>query len=78
MARDPIRGGRQNLVEDAVEVEHVSATKFPANREINREFFNFGPGSRLRGSQTPNDFVAFEPNSLLNGKGNFLERTGKF
>jgi hypothetical protein len=25
------------MVEDAVQVEHVSATKFPANREINRE-----------------------------------------
>ena len=27
---------------DAVVVEPVSTPKFPANREINREFFNFG------------------------------------
>src|SRR5450759_5309920 len=27
---------------DAVVVEPVSAPKFPANREINREFFDFG------------------------------------
>ena len=31
------------LVADAVAVEPVSTAKFPANREINREFFNFGP-----------------------------------
>jgi len=27
---------------DAVAVEPVSTAKFPANREKNREFFNFG------------------------------------
>jgi hypothetical protein len=31
-----------NVVADAVIVEPVSAPKFPANREINREFFDFG------------------------------------
>jgi hypothetical protein len=30
------------VVADAVQVEPVSTPKFPANREINREFFNFG------------------------------------
>jgi hypothetical protein len=30
------------LVADAVQVEPVSTSKFPANREINREFFDFG------------------------------------
>jgi hypothetical protein len=30
------------VVADAVVVEPVSAPKFPANREINREFFDFG------------------------------------
>ena len=30
------------MVADAVVVEPVSAPKFPANREINREFFDFG------------------------------------
>jgi len=29
------------MVADAVAVEPVSAPTFPANREINREFFNF-------------------------------------
>jgi len=33
---------------DAVAVEPVSTAKFPANREKNREFFNFGP---TRGSE---------------------------
>ena len=30
------------MVADAVAVKPVSATKFPANREKNREFFKFG------------------------------------
>ena len=30
------------VVADAVGFEPVSTPKFPANREINREFFNFG------------------------------------
>ena len=30
------------LAVDAVQVEPVSTPKFPANTEINREFFNFG------------------------------------
>ena len=30
------------LAEDAVLIELVSNLKFPANREINREFFNLG------------------------------------
>jgi hypothetical protein len=51
--------------------------KFPANREINREFFNFGPD---RGSE-----VAIRPmiqdlerNSLRNRTGNYFEGTGNF
>ena len=31
------------MVADAVHVERVSTPKFPANREKNREFFNFEP-----------------------------------
>lgn len=30
------------LAVDAVQVEPVSTPQFPANTEINREFFNFG------------------------------------
>src|ERR1035437_4383311 len=37
-----------NVVADAVIVEPVSAPKFPANREINREFFDFGLALQLR------------------------------
>src|SRR5665811_422109 len=40
---------RECVVADAVGFEPVSTPKFPANREINREFFNFGPA---RGSDT--------------------------
>ena len=39
---------KSSQLADAVAVEPVSAPKFPANREINREFFNFGP---TRGSE---------------------------
>ena len=35
------------MVADAVVVEPVSTAKFPANREKNREFFNFRRASRL-------------------------------
>jgi hypothetical protein len=38
----------ETLVVDAASIEPVSASKFPANREKNREFFNFGPD---RGSE---------------------------
>ena len=34
------------MVADAVIYEPVSTLKFPANREKNREFFNFGPAYR--------------------------------
>ena len=39
------------MVTDAVAVEPVSAAKFPANREKNSEYFNFGPleGPHLSG-----------------------------
>ena len=30
------------MVADAVAIEPVSTPKFPANKEKNREFFNFG------------------------------------
>jgi hypothetical protein len=36
------------VVANAVTVEPVSTAKFPANREKNREFLNFGPD---RGSE---------------------------
>ena len=41
------------MVADAVVVEPVSTPKFPANREINREYFNFGPTRGSEGSYRP-------------------------
>jgi hypothetical protein len=41
------------LVADAVTVEPVSTRKFPANREKNKEFFDFRRASRLRGLTSP-------------------------
>ena len=38
---------RDCVVEDAVAFEPVSTRNFPANREINREFFNFTPACDL-------------------------------
>ena len=41
--KSPQRSGWPDwVVADAVPVEPVSTVKFPANREINREFFYFG------------------------------------
>jgi hypothetical protein len=63
-------------VEEAVRVEPVSIPKFPANREKNREFFNFRAKSPLRGPGTRNDSADLERNFLLNGTGNFCKGTG--
>jgi hypothetical protein len=41
------------LVADAVAVEPVSTTKFPANREKSREFFVFRRAARLRWLTSP-------------------------
>ena len=38
------------MVGDAVAVEPVSTPKFSANREINREYFNFRPARGSEGS----------------------------
>jgi hypothetical protein len=45
-----IRDSGDCVVADAVTYEPVSIPKFPANREKNREFFNFRPD---RGSGGP-------------------------
>ena len=50
----------KGLVADAVAVEPVSTPKFPANREKNREFFNFGPDSGLEHSMRPMISRAFK------------------
>ena len=40
----------KSLVADAVAVEPISTAEFPANREKNREFFNFGQFAAPMGS----------------------------
>jgi hypothetical protein len=65
------------VVADAVVVEPVSTLEFPASREKNREFFDFGQFPGVREDQ-PNEFGSLEPNSLLIGAGSFWERTGNF
>jgi hypothetical protein len=37
----------ENMVVDALQIEPVSKLKFPANREINREFCRFRPLARF-------------------------------
>jgi hypothetical protein len=64
------------LAADAVQVEPVSTLKFPANREINREFFDFGSDCSLTGRHSSNDSEDLERNSLLKGTGNSCEKTG--
>ena len=64
------------MVADAVGIEPVSASQFPANREKNREFFDFGSVLRIRALISPTVTRAFEPNSLLIGTGNFSGGTG--
>ena len=64
------------LAVDAVQVEPVSTPKFPANTEINREFFNFGSDCGSVVAIASNNSADLERNSLLNGTGNFCEGTG--
>ncbi len=62
---------KMRMVADAVVIEPVSASQFPANREKNREFFDFVAPRANRRPTMPNDIRAFEPNSLNIGTGNF-------
>jgi hypothetical protein len=63
------------VVADAVDVEPVSAAKFPANREKNREFCNFRAD---RGSVAciRRMISGLLSQILLNGTGNYFEGTG--
>ena len=61
---------KECVVADAVAIEPVSASQFPANREKNREICNSGAASPNRWHSSPNDFGAFCPNSLLVRTGN--------
>jgi hypothetical protein len=60
-------------------------TKFPANREINREFFRIRPFTAIFVSDQPADSIAYSriPYATKQGifrdiSGKFFEETGKF
>jgi hypothetical protein len=59
--------------------------KFPANREINREFCGFRPSTTILVLQMASKFNGLQSSSLCNGTGNLcaetgnvLQRTGNF
>jgi hypothetical protein len=62
---------------DAVAIEPVSASPFPANREKNREFYNFRATWQLRALGSPMILGLLKLNSLFDGIGNFPQGTGK-
>jgi hypothetical protein len=66
------------VVADAVDIERVSASEFPANREINREFCEIPLPPAILTPQSPREFNGFQPNSLNNRTGNFFHETGNF
>jgi hypothetical protein len=47
------------VVVDALQIEPVSSSKFPANREINREFYRFRPSGPIFTPNRQADSVAF-------------------
>jgi hypothetical protein len=66
------------VVADAVIVEPVSASKFPAIREKNREFFDVRGHSAYQQACESNDFGAFQPNSLNIGTGKVSAKNREF
>jgi hypothetical protein len=61
------------VVADAVAVEPVSASEFPANREKNREFRQFCPLTAIFASNSIGKFNHLQQNSLRNETGNLSE-----
>jgi hypothetical protein len=61
------------VVADAVVIEPVSTSKFPPNREINREFHQTGPLGAILSK-----FRGLQRNSLRNRTGNYFGGTGNF
>jgi len=66
----------KRLVAHAVQVEPVSTSEFPANREINREFRRIRLLDCDLESRHASKFKGLQRNSLLNRTGNFCEGTG--
>ena len=69
---------KYGMVADAVVIEPVSTPEFPANREKNREFYNFEAVQRIRGLASSMIPGRLGPNSLLKGTGNFSSGTGNY
>ena len=57
--------------------ELVSASKFPANREINKEIRSLGRSSAELATQSTRNFNRLRSDSLSKRTGNFLKRAGK-
>src|SRR5712692_817206 len=73
------------LADDAVLIGPVSRVKFPANRENNREFFNFGPNfailvsNRRATSMACREIPYATEQGIFGGiTGNFFQGTGNF
>jgi hypothetical protein len=58
--------------------EPVSAWQFPANREINREFCDFGAFGCDISTKSPCAAVVFQANSLQKLTGKLFAATGNF
>src|SRR6188768_2026667 len=70
------RGSKECVVADAVVIEPVSASQFPANREKNREFCNFEAPSRIRRPASPMISGAFLQIPYSAEQGNFAKEQG--
>jgi hypothetical protein len=68
------------IAQDCVVVDafrcNRSSPEFPDNREINREFLNFGQFSAIRAPNRRANSRRLQQNSLRNGTGNFFGGTG--
>jgi hypothetical protein len=64
------------VVADAVLIGPVSKSKFPDNREINREFFNFGPFSAILAPNRQANSIACSKIPYAMEQGIFLTEQG--
>ena len=66
------------MADDAVHYEPVSATKFPANREINREFCRIRPSIAIFASDQRADSIAYSRIPYATEQGILAAITGNF
>src|SRR5262245_35938767 len=64
------------MVADAVQVEPVSTSEFPANREINREFCRNRPLGAILNADTPANSVACSKIPYSTEQGIFAKKQG--